>query len=416
MQNSSTNGALESTAAAWDSRMDVALEFAAVTRIIESAGADCSIVLPDRTQSSYGLGEPRFTVEFHSVRALRRGFDQLALGTAYINGEIDVEGDMMALMELRDHLPSGSAPLHLLKFAWDLVVAAPAGVNKRAIDAHYTLGDDFYHMFLDKRFRFYSQCLFQRDDETLEEAAEHKLETMWNELGLRAGMSLLDIGGGWGGVARYCAPRGVHVTTITLAEDSATYMRKTFAEEGIDAQVVHADLLHFRPEVHFDHAVMYGVIEHLPNYRRFSQRAWELLAPGGRLYLDGSATKEKFAMTAFTRKYIWPGHHTFMSLPDITRELLWHGFEFVDAKQETRDYELTMLHWAQRFDEARGEIISRWGEAVYRTFRLYLWAGAHAFRTDRLQAYHLTVQKRSDPGPRPGGLRRAASAAIALLS
>jgi cyclopropane-fatty-acyl-phospholipid synthase len=141
-----------------------------------------------------------------------------------------------------------------------------------------------------------------------------------------------------------------------------------------------------------------------------------VLEPGGTVYLDGSATKEKFAMTAFTREYIWPGHHTFMSLPDVTRELLLHGFEIVEVERETADYERTMYHWARRFDAAREAIVDRWGEDTYRRFRVYLWAGAHALRSNRLQAYHLVAQKRSDRGPRPGMLRRMAGGVVAALS
>ncbi len=68
---------------------------------------------------------------------------------------------------------------------------------------------------MDAKYRFYSQCLFRTDDETLEQAAEHKLESMWNGLQLEPGMRLLDIGGGWGGVHEYCGPRGVDVTSLT---------------------------------------------------------------------------------------------------------------------------------------------------------------------------------------------------------
>ena len=69
-----------------------------------------------------------------------------------------------------------------------------------------------------------------------------------------------------------------------------------------------------------------GVIEHIPNYARFSQRVWDALKPGGLLYLDASATREKYAGSAFTRRYTWPGPHACLSLQDLTEELLFHGF------------------------------------------------------------------------------------------
>jgi cyclopropane-fatty-acyl-phospholipid synthase len=287
-----------------------------------------------------------------------------------------------------------------------LFLHTPTRVNARAIGHHYTLGDDFYLSFIDQRYRFYSHCIFRTDDETLEQAAEHKLESMWNGLGLRAGMRLLDIGGGWGGVTEYCGARGVHVTSLTLVEDSARYIRNLIREKGVAGEVIVEDILDHRPKQPYDHAVIYGVIEHIPNYPQFCERVWGALKPGGRLYLDASATVEKYDMGAFTRHYIWHGTHTFLALQDMIEELLFHGFEIVGVRRETHDYELTIRHWAERLDARREYIAQRWSEQTYRAFRAYLWAGAHQFKTNGLQAYHLVAERRADPGPRPGILRR----------
>jgi cyclopropane-fatty-acyl-phospholipid synthase len=266
--------------------------------------------------------------------------------------------------------------------------------------------DDFYHSFIDTRYHFYSHGLFEAEGESLEEASEHKLETMFRALRLEPGMRLLDIGGGWGGVTRYCGERGVHVTTLTLAKDSHAWITRLLADTGLPGEIHRQDFLEHRPERPYDAAVIYGVIEHIPNYRHFCARAWDCLAPGGRLYMDASASKEKYLMSAFTRRYIWHGTHTFLALPDVLQELLWHGFEVEEVRRETDDYRRTMLGWAERFDAAREKIVERWGEPVYRAFRIYLWGGAHAFHTDRLQAYHLVARRRDEPGPRPGLLRR----------
>ena len=64
----------------------------------------------------------------------------------------------------------------------------------------------------------YSQCIYKKPTETLEQAAVHKLETMYNGLKLKKGMRLLDIGGGWGGATRYCVPRGIDITSLTIAQ------------------------------------------------------------------------------------------------------------------------------------------------------------------------------------------------------
>ncbi|KAJ6151729.1 S-adenosyl-L-methionine-dependent methyltransferase [Penicillium chermesinum] len=124
------------------------------------------------------------------------------------------------------------------------------------------------------------------------------------------------------------------------------------------------------------------------------------------MYLDGSAAVTKYSPSAFTREYIWGGTHTFFTLQDVIRELLYHGFEIVDVARETTDYQLTMLEWAKRLDAAKETIIAGWGEETYRLFRLFLWGGTHAFKSNSLQAYHLVAERTSFEGPRPSKVRR----------
>jgi cyclopropane fatty-acyl-phospholipid synthase-like methyltransferase len=336
---------------------------------------------------------------------LRVPLTELSVGEAYVNGDVDLDGDITPLFELRDILPFGMPLGQRARLAAELLLP-PVLANARAIDAHYSFGDDFYLTFLDPEYRFYSQCLFPTGHESLKRAAKHKLKSMWDALGLRRGMRLLDIGGGWGGVAQYCGSRGVHVTSLTLSQDSANYMKALIKERRLTAEVIVEDILQHVPNEPYDHVVIFGVIEHIPNYRRFCQRVWAALKPGGRLYLDASATKEKYAAGAFTRQYTWSGPHSCLALQLMVQELLFHGFEVVRVRRETRDYELTMRHWADRFEANEDDVVKRWNEQLYRAFRVFLRGGSHAFKTNRLQAYSVVAERRLDPGPRPGVVRR----------
>ncbi|MFL6235567.1 MAG: class I SAM-dependent methyltransferase [Thermoanaerobaculia bacterium] len=364
------------------------------------------MVLPSGEAIRCGDGPPRFRVIVRSDRALRGAYDELALGGAYVEGEIDLEGDIWSVFEVRRRLQDRARIHQLLGFLVNLFLTAPARINRRAIDFHYTLGDDFYHSFTDTRYHFYSHGLFRSADETLEEASEHKLETIFAALRLQPGMRLLDIGGGWGGVTRYCGARGVHVTSLTLAQDSYNYIRNILDTTGYPGEVRRQDFLQHRPEKPYDAIVILGVIEHIPTYRRFCELVWEDLVPGGRIYMDASASHQKYEVGTFTRKYIWQGSHSFMCLQDIVQEFLYHGFEVEEVKRDTWDYELTMRHWAERFDAARDFIVKGWGEKVYRAFRLYLWGGSHALHVDTMQSYHLVARRREQRGPRPGLFRR----------
>jgi cyclopropane fatty-acyl-phospholipid synthase-like methyltransferase len=368
-------------------------------------GTPCRLILPDGRAVSFGDGAPAFAIELKSDLALSERPTAFSLARAYVGGLIDATGDLMALLDLRDVLPNGIPAGQVARLARDVLLPATIA-NARAIDDHYSFGDDFYLTFLDRDWHFYSQCLFEHEDETLEQAALHKLERMWAALGLEPGMRLLDVGGGWGGLAAYCGERGVHVTSLTLTEGSAAYIRERTRGAAVPAQVVVEDVLDHFPSHPYDHVVIFGVIEHIPNYRRLCERLWAALVPHGRLYVDASATKEKYAASAFTREYTWRGPHSCLVLQDFVQELLFHGFEVIGVRQETRDYELTMRHWAERFDDPRAAVAERFGVELYRAFRLFLWGGAHGFARNRLQAYSVVAERRADAGPRPGSLRR----------
>lgn len=379
-----------------------------IEKAVADSGISCAVRFASGETRRFGPGEPQFTVTFNSDKPLLRPFNEYALGKAYVEGEIDLDGDMYAMQEVRKLLARRTNLGISLKFLYDLLVLPRTWVNKRAITQHYTLGDDFYLTFIDTAYRFYSQCVFHSDDETLEAAATHKLETMFAALELEPGMRLLDIGAGWGGVHEYCGPRGIHVTSLTLAEDSYNYTRKLDERMGLDnCKVIIEDFLDHKPAEPYDAVLIYGVIEHIPYYRKFAARVADCLKPGGRFYLDASAVIEKFDVSDFTRRYIWPGSHSFLCLQDIIQELLYHGLDIVETKNETRDYGLTMKHWAERFEANKDAIIERWGQQIYRIFRMFLWTGTYGFFEDTMQAYHVVAQRRTDRGPRPGIRKRA---------
>lgn len=380
-----------------------------IERAVAQSGISCAVVLASGETLRFGPGEPQFTITFHSDKPLLGAMSEDALGKAYVNGEFDLDGDMLAMQEVRKLLVANANPNLIVGALAQMLLVPATRINKRAIASHYQLGDDFYLSFMDERYRFYTHCLYQRDDETLEEAAEHKLESMWNGLGLKPGMRLLDIGGGWGGVHEYCGPRGVSVTSLTIAEDSYKYITDLDRRMGLDNCTVKlTDFMEYEPDQPYDGVVMYGVIEHIPYYRRAAARLWDCLKTGGRLYLDASASLQKYDSSDFTRRYVWSGAHSFLCLQDLVRELLYHGLEVLETKNESRDYMLTMIEWAKRFERKRDQLAARWGEEITRVFRMYLWTGAYAFGDGSLQAYHVVAQKRAERGPRPGVWMRAA--------
>jgi cyclopropane-fatty-acyl-phospholipid synthase len=352
-------------------------------------------------------------------KLLRGPVNQFTLARAYLQGDIDLEvdGDLAEVFVMRDRLSGGTTVTQAARLLGEFALVAPTRVNSGVIRRHYDIGEDFHLNFLDAKYHLYSTLIFDGDDtRSLEAAAEAKCERMRHALGLERGQHILDIGGGWGGLARYCGQLGVTVTSLTISEDSEAFIKTVIDAHNSESEVLRQDLLdHFAWE-RYDHVVIFGVIEHIPTYARFCERVWDALKPGGKLYMDASATKEKYAASAFTRRYTWTGAHSCLALPDMLQELILHGFHVEQVRNETDDYRLTMRKWAQKLDEAdRDKHVTRnWGEHTYRAYRLFLWGGTHAFGSDRLQAYSVVAQRGPKPGPRPGKLRRAASFVASL--
>lgn len=375
----------------------------------------------------------RFQLVVKNEDMLRSPITVLSLGRAYVRGHLDIIVDdardeepnakttaenLMSVFQVRDAMRSGTTAAQALRLVTELAFSTPTRVNARAIQRDYTLETGFYHTFLDDEYHLFSQCRFGDTPETPDEfedpstllnaAAKSKLDQVKKVLELEPGAHILDIGSGWGGVTKYFDEHDVNVTSLTLSEHHKRYVEEENEGRKGNHNVLLQDLLEHRRHEEYNAIVILGVIEHIPTYRQFCQRAWEALKPGGLLYLDASATKQKYALSAFTRRYTWFGAHSCLALADLVQELLLHGFEIVNIDQDSRDYARTMRAWALRLDLRHEEIARTWGEYLYRAFRVFLWGGAYGFRTDRLQAYTLVARRGENRGPRPGGLRRAA--------
>jgi cyclopropane-fatty-acyl-phospholipid synthase len=378
-----------------------------VQQLLHDFEVPCEIVLPNGSALGFGEGAPKFRVILNSERVLAKGMNEFALGEAFVNGEFDIEGDMMTFFDIRTRLKGRIGRIAGLKLLGQLLLLSPTRVNRKAIQHHYEFGDDFFLCFIDTNYHLYSHGFFRSDDEPLEKACERKLEVMYDWAGLKPGMRVLDIGAGWGGVTRYCGPRGVHVTSLTLARDSHAHISRLLEEKQYPGRVLLEDYLVHQPEEPYDAIVILGVIEHIPYYRQFFRRAWDLLKPGGLIYMDASADLEKFQVSRYIRHFIYPGTHSYMCLQDVLQEMLYHGFMPRRLEQDNHNYMLTMRHWASRFEANKDMIRQRWGDRTYRAFWLYLWSGAYAFGNNVLQAYHLVAERTLETGPRPGFLRRS---------
>lgn len=387
--------------------MDVSAEAALVTRydrvfkLFQNRLAD-QIKIPfeirlwgDRSYR-FGKGEPalKVLVKDRDGLAALSGLDELRICEAYMAGSLDVVGDMLGFVSLRGVL-SDSHPLHTL---WRRIAPLFVGrvqTDRQAIASHYDFSNEFYLKFMDPT-RCYSQAVFECDDETLETAQRRKLDFAIDACRLRPGGRVLDVGGGWGAFTEHAGRRGIAVTSLTISRHSAEFLTDMIQRLQLPCRVLNQDFLEYSSPEPYDAIVILGVMEHLPDYPAVLRQLQNLLKPGGRVYLDASAFREKYSKPTFVSRYIFPGDHSYFCLHEFLSEAAKTPLEVLAVHNDRHSYYLTCKAWAENLDAAREEIISRWGEMLYRRFRLYLWGSAYAFLSRGMEAYRVVLQRPAD--------------------
>jgi cyclopropane-fatty-acyl-phospholipid synthase len=370
---------------------------AALNRLFSSHFIDCpfgfELCYPDGDIDTFGNGSSRvrFVMNNPGAVAAIRSLDEGRIAQAFMNGEIDIEGDFMSAMDLRQRLHNR----HPVAYAWRFVQPLLFGqvkTNSRAIQHHYDVGPDFYHFFMDKEVPCYTQGIFEHDDERLAVATRRKFDFCIERCKLGPGSEILEVGPGWGAFTSHASQRGIEVTGVTNSQDSKNYVDHLGAKLGMRWRMILGDILRLKLERRFDAIVVMGVMEHLPNYAAVLSQFERLLQPGGFIYLDASASRRKYEASSFTYNHIYPGNHSFFVLHDFLTALAHTRFHLRGVYDDRRSYFLTFRQWALNFDSHRPEIIERFGERHFRRFQLYLWGSAHSFLNDVLQCYRVVIQ------------------------
>lgn len=351
--------------------------------------APFDVELPDGAVYRVGAGAPAFGLHLRTARAARalESLDETSICEAYIGAEISFAGSFLAALDLRK-IASDWHPLHSLwRFVRPLLFGAVRS-DKDWVARHYDYGNDFYFAFLDRRHRLYSQALYRSDDEPLEKAAENKLEYVMRACRLAPRSRVLDVGGGWGSFAGYAAQRGVNVTALTISREQYEFLR------GRKVDVVYESIFAYESKRTYDAIILLGVMEHLPDYKRLFARFERLLRAGGRLYMDFAANRRKFNVSSFTYRYVFPGSHTPVVMPELLAAANRTALEAIAVHNDRHSYFLTLQQWARNLEAAHDELARRYGERTYRLFQLYLWGCAHQFRRDgALESYRVVFQK-----------------------
>ena len=353
-----------------------------------------SIAMPDGTRRDLGQGKPQFLLTLRTDRGVKAlgTLDEGNFSEAFLQGDIDLEGDMISPFALRGSLDDRHPLVAIWRFLQPLIFGQ-VFTNKAAITSHYDLDPKLFLSFLDPVLPAYSQGVYESDDESLETALRRKFEYAVAKCQITPSSRVLEIGPGWGAFASHVLPLGVHFTGLTISDVSLKFINEKFNAYRDNMNILLRDFLEYDPDEKFDTIVIMGVIEHLPDYERVLKKFYHLLKPGGRVFLDGSAALKKYELSTFMVRHIYPGNHSFLVLDDFVNKVAKTPFEILEIQNDRHSYYLTFKQWAENLDQNKAAIIRDFGEFEYRKFRLYLWAAAYEFLSRSLDCYRMVLVK-----------------------
>ncbi|WP_035341283.1 MULTISPECIES: cyclopropane fatty acyl phospholipid synthase [Dickeya] len=320
-------------------------------------------------------------------RILREG--SLGLGESYMDGWWECERlDMFFHRALRAGLEN-QLP-HRLHDTLRVLLARVINLQSRRRawrvgKAHYDLGNDLFSRMLDPHMQY--SCAYWKHAETLEQAQQDKLHLICEKLQLRQGMTLLDIGCGWGGLSAFAARHyGVRVTGITISREQQTLAQQRC--QGLDVSILLQDYRDMHQP--FDRIVSVGMFEHVgpKNYDTYFQAIRRNLKPNGLFLLHTiGANATNLKVDPWINKYIFPNgclpsvqHIATASEPYLVMED-WHNFG--------ADYDRTLMAWYQRFQQHWPVLSSHYSTRFQRMFSYYLNACAGAFRARNIQLWQV---------------------------
>lgn len=337
------------------------------------------------------------------------------IAKAYVEGDIDLEGDAHETLRLGERLVAGNLGYRRRSGLWKWWRHTKSA-DRKAIQHHYDVGNDFYALWLDRN-RVYSCAYFKQPDDTLDTAQEQKLDHICRKLMLKPGERFLDIGCGWGGLILWAAQRyGVRALGVTLSDGQHAYVTQRIRELGLEDRcevrlMDYRDVPEDRP---FDKIASVGMFEHVGkrNLPAYFGKIHSLLRPGGLVMNHGITTNSLedgelgSSLGEFVEEYVFPGGEL-MHISTVLREMSREKLESWDVECLRPHYAKTLWHWVSRLEANAEEARRLVGEKRYRVWRIYMSGSAHAFERGWISIFQILGAKPLPDGSLPVPLTRA---------
>ncbi|CAG7840512.1 MULTISPECIES: SAM-dependent methyltransferase [Clostridium] len=359
----------------------------------------CEVQYWDGTIEKFGEGKSKFKIlinkHISEKEIIKDPF--LTLGEAYMDNIIDFQGSIQEIIE--SIYKNKESFLHKASIFSKLYNVTKHSIkqNKKDIQYHYDLGNNFYSLWLDKTLS-YSCAYFKDNGDSLYDAQRHKVSYILKKLNLNKGDTLLDIGCGWGELIIDAAKEyDVKAIGITLSEEQVEKVNERIKENNLE-NLVEVKLMDYRELIKehkkFNRIVSVGMIEHVgrKNIPEFIKDVSELLEDEGVSLLHCITAQIEGEANEWIKQYIFPGGY----IPSI-RELVYNMAEanlhLVDVESLRLHYSKTLECWAKNFENNLEKVKKIKDERFIRMWRLYLNSCAASFHYGVIDIHQFLVTK-----------------------
>ena len=372
------------------------------------------IILIDSEEQKYICGTPNLNNPL-TLKLLKKELNwklvlnpDLNFPEAYMRGEIEFEnGSLLDFLNMAfENIGHGEINIsgYIVKkilHAWRFITNYNLpGRSKFNAQSHYDIGgakgESLYDLFLDKKHRQYSCAYFKKDDESLEDAQQNKLNHIIRKLDIKSGQRVLDIGCGWGGMVYEIARQSqCEVTGISLSENQINYCKKKAKELKLDNQV-NFELCDYREvKGKYQRLVSVGAFEHIGKkfYKTFFKKVHNIMTDNGICLLHTIGTVNSPGPTQpFIQKRIFPGG-IIPSLSDLISPIEKTGLILADCETLIHHYDKTLKAWLDRFLKNKEKAKFLYNKEFVRMWEFYLASCSAAFKFRDLVVYQLQLVK-----------------------
>ncbi|MGZ4540810.1 MAG: class I SAM-dependent methyltransferase [Blastococcus sp.] len=393
--------------------------------------------------SENGPADAPATVVLRSRRALRTLLwqpDELGLARAYVAGDLDVDGDMFAVLgapqlvgrlagnegltlPARGKLQALAAllrlgavgrrpalpPEEIARPRWAARLRHDPQTDAAAISHHYDVGNDFYALVLGPSMVY--SCAYWTEPPSagfgLDEAQRAKLDLVCRKLALTPGQRLLDVGCGWGGLVVHAAREyGVRAVGVTLSREQADFARSRVRAGGLGDRVeIRRQDYRAVSDGPYDAIASIGMAEHVGARQLgvYAATLRALLAPGGRLLHHAIASRAEptdepeTPRSSFIDRYVFPDGEL-EPLGSTITALDRAGLEVRDVENLREHYALTLRAWVARLDRQWDDAVALTSPGRARVWRLYMVASALAFQFGEISVNQTLAVARTPDG------------------